>query len=190
MLNYCYKIGCYLIIIQPSLINKTIPKWKIVRRTVKKLKEISKLAFKEDINIGFEFIAQPNSSVGTLEQTKEIMNQLKSQENLGYIIDTFYLSKTKEPFENLKEVRDFIYLIQLSDHLFKNYDSREEILESDEENRLLPGEGDFDFQTFLKYTRKLHYLKPFSIELSQEINMENLYYKTLQNLDLPIMRRK
>ncbi|MEJ2249126.1 MAG: sugar phosphate isomerase/epimerase [Candidatus Lokiarchaeota archaeon] len=177
MLEYAYRLGCKLLIVNPSYEARDIPKWKIIRRTIKKLKEVSKIAYKEDIRIGFEYLSYPNSSIKNLEQAKSVLEPLQSIENLGYIIDTFHLAKSSEPFENLKEIKEFIYLIQISDLIYKNEKSEKNRLEIPEKHRLIPGSGDFDFDHFLKVIKRMHYFKPFSLELSKEKNIENLYFK-------------
>jgi len=184
MMEYCYKIGCYLIIVNPSIEKRDIPQWRINRRTVTKLKEISKIAYKEDIKIGFEYLSQPNSSIQNLNQAKKVMDPLKSQDNLGYIIDTFHLIKSREDINNLMDIRDFIFLIQISDLIYEKNISNEDLLAIEDKKRNLPGMGNFDFLNFFKLTKRLRYSEPFSIELIKDKEIDNLYYKILKNLRL------
>lgn len=170
MIHYCDKLESDLIIATPSLIDlstdaTSIPKWRIVNRTRSRLEDISKRAYKEDINIGFEFSLLDSSSVSNLHEAKEILKPLESQENLGYVIDTFYL---KVNFNEINDIRELISLIRLADF---NENSGEDL------ERLFPGEGDFNFRVFYRFLEKLGYRKAFSIELSNNECSEKLLEK-------------
>ena len=173
MIHYCHKLESDLIIATPSLIDfsteaSSIPKWRIINRTRKRLEDISKRAYKEDINIGFEFSLLDRSSVSSLHEAKEILKPLESQENLGYVIDTFYLAKFKVNFNEINDIRELISLIRLADF---NENSGEDL------ERLFPGEGDFSFRVFYRFLEKLGYRKAFSIELSNNECSEKLLEK-------------
>ncbi|MFX1337169.1 MAG: sugar phosphate isomerase/epimerase family protein [Promethearchaeota archaeon] len=173
MVNYCEKLESNLIIATPSLLTDSkeatsIPKWRIFNRTRKRLEDLSKRASKEDINIGFEFINSDYSSVSTLYEAKEILKPLESQENLGYIIDTFYFAKFDVNFEAISDIRKLIYLIKLADF---NKDLAEK------EKRLFPSEGNFNFDKFHRFLEKLGYHRAYSIELSHNGCSEKLLEK-------------
>ncbi|TFG29584.1 MAG: sugar phosphate isomerase/epimerase, partial [Promethearchaeota archaeon] len=173
MLEYSIKLESNLIVVNPSILNtsidiNSIPKWRIINRTTKRLQEISKRAYKEDINVGFEFSTQKGSSITTLKEAKEVLKPLESQENLGYIIDTFHIGILKLDFNEIKEILNFIYLIKLADF---NDNSPEN------QKRLFPGQGSFDFNKFYRFLEKLSYNKTFSIELSQYKCSETLLEK-------------
>ncbi|MFO7797449.1 MAG: sugar phosphate isomerase/epimerase [Promethearchaeia archaeon] len=174
MLNFCYKLGCYLITVSPSIESRDIPQWRIIRRTKRKLKEIAKIAYKEDIKVGFEFNNLPNSSISTLSQAKDILKPLVSQENLGYIIDTFYLSVDMTKIEELKEIINQIYLFQLSD---VNPYIKYQTSNLKEEFRTFPGNGKFDFEKFFKLIEEYGYRDYYSIELYQNECNQNMYYR-------------
>jgi len=173
MINYCDKLECNLMIATPSLLKDSketisIPKWRIFNKTRKRLEDLSKRASKEDINIGFEFPISDYSSVSNLYDAKEVLKPLESQENLGYIIDTFYFAKFDVNFDEISDIRKLIYLIKLADF-------NEDLVEN--ENRLFPGEGNFNFDKFYRYLEKIGYHRIFSIELSKNGCSEKLLEK-------------
>ncbi len=177
MINYCYKLESNLLIVNPSFLeNKTdlneIPQWRIVNRTIKRLKDLSKKANEYDIKIGFEFLS--DSSISTLSNAKEVVGSLESLENLGYIIDTFHFIKSMAEREQLKDIKRFIFLIQLAD---LKYDSLEKLSLLKDSNRVFPGEGNFDMKKFLFYLNKIGYNKLYSIELSKNECNDYFFYK-------------
>ena len=193
MLNYCYKLESDLIIVQPSFLtipseissdSIEIPKQRILNRTSKRLNSLSKIAYEEDINIGFEFLSLPNSSIATLEEAKEVLKPLESQENVGYIIDTFTLAKTGADINELREIKDFIFLIQLGDLIYDPNKKSEDLISIEDSNRAFPGRGNYDFTSFFELLEKIRYDKPYSIELSKNQCSENLhtnFFKIFKN---------
>ncbi|MBD3195536.1 MAG: hypothetical protein GF317_10800 [Candidatus Lokiarchaeota archaeon] len=176
LLYYAYKLECDLITVQPSFEVREIPKWRIIRRTKKKLKILTKIAYDEDINIGFEYMSLPNSSINNLEAAKLVLQPLYSYENLGYIIDTFYFGKNETDFEELFEIKDHIFLIQLADFIKV---SEEKLRSIDDNNREFPGMGSFDLHSFIKYTKEIYYRDFYSIELSKNTCENDLYERYL-----------
>lgn len=173
MIHYCDKLESGLIIATPSLIDfsteaTSIPKWRILNRTRKRLEDISKRAYREDINIAFEFLISDGSSISNLRDAKEVLKPLESLENLGYVVDTFYLAKFNRDFNEIKDIRTLISLIRLADF---NENSGEDL------ERLFPGEGDFSFRVFYRFLEKLGYRKTFSIELSNNECSDKLLEK-------------
>ncbi len=178
--QYCDKLDSNLVIANPSFLNQSaeihdIPKWRVINRTRKRLIDISKRAYQEDINIGFEFLN--NSSIPTLDDAKEILKPLESEENIGYIIDTFHFAKSRANLNQLKDIRDLVYLIQLGDLIYDQTTQTDEIESNNSQVRLFPGEGDFDFVKFLRFIKKIRVNKPYSIELSKGKCSENFYKK-------------
>ncbi|MFX0072753.1 MAG: sugar phosphate isomerase/epimerase family protein, partial [Candidatus Hermodarchaeota archaeon] len=155
MISYCNKLGTNLVVVQPSFIEKStdgnsIPKWRIIKRTANKLEDLCKKAYREDVNIGFEFIVDDLCSISNLSDAKEVVKSLEHQENLGYIIETLYFAMFNVDFNQLYDIKDFLYLIKLTDYL-----------EHSESNpkRILPSEGNFNFSQFYNYLRKIKYNK-------------------------------
>lgn len=180
MMNYCYKLETGLLIVNPSFLEapddlNPIPKWRVLNRTGKRLKQISKIAITNDINIGFEFLS--DSSISTLEDAIEIFKPLESQENLGYVIDSFHIAKSKSNYSQLSEIKQLLFLIQLGDLKHENNNSTDDLTALKDVKRVFPGEGNFDIKKFLNFIQKLNYHKEYSIELAKSECKENLYKK-------------
>ncbi len=166
MMDFCYKLECDLITVHPSSIDLELhgsdpPKWRIIKRTTKRLQAIAKMAWEEDINIGFEMVSDAKSSIQTIENAMEVLNPLKSQENVGYIIDLFHLIKTQTDFTLLAPIKEFIFLVQICD--FKN-NAEQKPGELTEEDRILPGQGNYNFKQFFTSLHKIRYRKRISVE--------------------------
>jgi sugar phosphate isomerase/epimerase len=174
MMNYCYKLESNLIIVNPSTSTKlpeieNIPKWRIIKRTRKKLEDLSKRASNESINLGFDFSFDPESTIHSLVDAKEVLKPLEPYENLGYIIDTFHLAKMKQDYSTqLNDIKDLIFLFRLADFNPKI---------SEPELRLLPYEGAFNFNKFFQYARKIDYHNYYSFYLSKDNCSQRLIKK-------------
>jgi len=182
MINYCYKMESNLITISPSFESRDIPQWRINRRTREKLEELGKIAYKEDIRLGFEFVNLPNSSIPTLNEAQKVMNPLIDQENLGYVIDTFYLAKSGEKMKRVKNILKsaaYIYLFQLADINVEEYDDPIEIKN---QQRLIPGEGHFKFKEFFEKVYHYGYRGFYSIELHKKPHDYNIYDQFVKQL--------
>jgi len=172
IIDFCYKLEVDLLIVNPSPLkdfpdSDKIPPWRIFKRTRRRLEDICKIASKYDINIGFEFLTTPDSSISTLSEAKEVINPLESQENLGYVIDSFHFAKSNAGLNQLNEIKDLIFLIQLSDI-------------NDDLERIFPGNGNYDVQELINYAKKIGYRDFFSIELSKNSCSKRLYKKFLE----------
>ena len=177
MFKYCEGLESNLIVVNPSKFEKyhnsdTIPKWRIINRTRKRLELMAERANSEDIKIGFEFLSE--SSISTLDEAIKVVEPLEVIENLGYVIDSFHIAKSESDYSRLKAIKDLIFLIQLSDLKHENE------LSSDSFTRIFPGEGDFEFRNFLKFTQKIRYRGAYSIELAKKECLDNLYQKFLK----------
>ena len=174
MFKFCDGLESNLIVVNPSKLERypnsnTIPKWRIANRTRKRLESMAKIANSEDIKIGLEFLS--DSSISTLNEAIKVVEPLESIENLGFVIDSFHIAKSESDYSRLRDINDLIFLIQLSDIKHETSDS---II------RVFPGEGDFEFREFLKFTQKIRYSGVYSIELAKEECLENLYQKFLR----------
>ena len=184
MMNYLNKLESDLLLVSPSFFDETldpriIPKRRIINKTRKRLHHISKIAFKNDIKIGFEFLNYPESSISTLSDTKIVIEALEGVENVGYVIDLFHLYKSNENFKALNDINDNLFLIQLSD--VKDPDKKGEDLKSDLD-RMIPGEGDLDFKEMFEFFRKIRYRNLYSIELSDKNCQEKILGLAIENL--------
>ncbi len=178
--DYCDKLESNLLIVNPSFLKETteihdIPKWRVINRTRKRLKDISKKAYQEDINIGFEFLNK--SSIPTLDDAKKILKPLESEENIGYIIDTFHFANCRANLNQLNEIKEFIYLIQICDLMYDQTTQTDENTSNNNQVRLFPGEGDFGLVNFLKFTKKIRFNKHYSIELNNVCKKSENFYK-------------
>ncbi|MFO8017280.1 MAG: TIM barrel protein [Promethearchaeia archaeon] len=167
MLKWCYKLGCYLILVEPSTLEgfenpHRIPKWRIIRRSKQKLEKICKIADDWDVKIGFEFEYSKMSSIRTISQSKKVLKPLAHIENLGYIIDVFEFAKSEGKISQLSDIISLIYLVQLCD---LKYTSPKELIKTSNKGRLPPGKGDYPIKKFIKFLRKRDYQRPFSFEL-------------------------
>ena len=179
MMDYLYKLESDLLLVSPSFFDESldhnnIPKRRIINRTRKRLHHISKIAFKNDIKIGFEFQNCPKSSISTFSDAKLVIEALEGIENVGYVIDLFHLYKSNEIFKVLNEIRENLFLIQLSD--FREVDMKGEQL-MDDIDRIIPGEGDIDFNEMFDFFRKIRYRNMYSIELSEDCCQKDLFGK-------------
>jgi len=170
MIEYCTKLECDILIVSPSIVEtssngKTIPQWRIVNRTAKRLEDLSKKAIKRDIKIGFEYFPSFDCSIPTLNDAKEVLNQLESRENVGYVIDTFSLAKNNLDFNELHSIKEMIWLVQVSDIKYESIDELPRIVESD---RIFPGEGVFNWKDFVYLLQKLRFRGKYSLELSKK----------------------
>jgi len=180
MFNLCYKLESNLIIVNPSKLelsseDNLIPKRRVINRTIKRLEDLSKKAYNEDINLGFEFLS--DSSISTLNDAIEVLEPFESQENVGYILDTFHIAKSESDYSQLKNIKEFIFLIQLSDLKYDKEDVSDILTSLKDAKRVFPGEGNFELKSFLKFTQKIGYSKVYSIELSEDKCSDNLYKK-------------
>ncbi len=185
MVEYCTKLECDLLIVNPSILKessdeKPIPQWRIVNRTIKRLEDLSKKAKKSDIRIGFEYLPSIDCSIATLNDAKEVLNPLESRENVGYIIDTFSLAKNSTDFNQLRDIKEMIWMVQLSD---LKYESEDDLLEIVDSDRIIPGDGSFNWKKFVFLLQKLKYRGKYSLELSQKEYPKKAYEKIYSLVD-------
>ncbi|MHA1274446.1 MAG: sugar phosphate isomerase/epimerase family protein [Promethearchaeota archaeon] len=160
-LNFCSRIGCELIILTPSILRssyKESPKWRIIERTTKRLELLGKIAYKQDIMIGFEYTSSSDSSINNLQDTIEIFISLEGRENLGVVIDTYHFYNANDDFQDVIKIRDNLFLIQLSDVRKKNKENYV---------RAFPGKGEFDFKNLFRVLSQIYYNGGFSLEFDK-----------------------
>ena len=87
------------------------------------------------------------------------------------------LRKKKIP---IKDIKDLILLIQLSDINYENKDDLPNIVSSD---RILPGEGSFNWKKFIYLLQKLRYRGKYSLKLPKSECSKNLYEKIYSFID-------
>jgi sugar phosphate isomerase/epimerase len=185
MIEYCNKLECDLLIVSPSNLDESstgneIPQWRILNRTTKRLEELSKKAQKSDVKIGFEYSPSDDCSIATLNDAKEVLNPLESRENVGYVIDTFSLIKNDNNINILSDIKELIWLIQLSDVKYETKDDLQNIVSSD---RIFPGDGSFNWKEFVYLLQKLRYRGNYSLELSRSKCPKKMYEKIYSLVD-------
>ena len=129
-----------------STTGNAIPKWRILNRTTKRLEDLSRKAERSDIKIGFEFSSSRDCSIATLNDAKEVFKSLESRENVGYVIDTFSLIINDTDINQLNEIKEFIWIVQLSDISYETKDNIPNIVNAD---RIFPGDGAFNWKEFM-----------------------------------------
>lgn len=182
MMDVCYHLECELILMEPSFIDledyvDKPPQWRIFQRTTKRLLTLAKMAWKQDILIGLEFNSSGYSTIKNLENAREVLNPLRSQVNIGYIIDLFHFLKSESKKENLKEINDYIFLVQLCD-----FNLERDWIPTDlkEEDRNFPGQGNYNLKDFVSLLKKNRYNGKISVEaFKKECDMKLL--KKVQN---------
>lgn len=182
MIDYCYRLECDLITLVPSFESRDIPQWRINRRTKEKLQELAKIAYKEDVKLGLEFVNLPNSSIPTLKEAKKVLKPLIDQENLGYVIDTFYLTKAGEKIDDLNDILKSaaqIFMIQLADVKMNN---TQRAFKIKDKQRLLPGMGKFDFKELFESVYRNGYRGYYSIELHRKSLDYKIYYQFVKQI--------
>jgi len=185
MLEYCTKLECDILIVNPSLLKEssdgqTIPQWRIVNKTTKRLEDLSKKAKISDVKIGFEYLPSVDCSISTLNDAKEVLKPLESRENLGYVVDTFSLAKNNIEFNQLSDIRELMWIVQMSDLKYESIDDLAEIVESD---RIFPGNGSFNWKKFIFLLQKLKYRGEYSLELSKKEYPKKAYEKIYSLVD-------
>ncbi|MHA1150776.1 MAG: sugar phosphate isomerase/epimerase family protein [Promethearchaeota archaeon] len=174
MIKFCYRLESNLLVVQPSFLknsfeNTQFLQLKIIKRTRKRLAQLGAIAFDEDILLGFEFIN--NSSVQHLSETIQIVKPLESKENIGCIVDLFWLFKSQEQYSDLIEIKNQIFLIQLCDI---------KIDAMDDPKRLIPGKGEFKFNQFFNFLRRNRIKTDFSLEIIENECSKTCLKKIIQ----------
>ena len=185
MIEYCNKLECNLLIVSPSNLDRSstmnaIPQWRILNRTTRRLEDLSKKATKSDLKIGFEYFTSNNCSIATLNDAKEVLKPLEPRENVGYIIDTFSLIKNDTNINLLNDIKELIWLVQLSDI---NYDIKDELPNIANSDRIFPGDGSFNWKQFLYLLQKFRYRGKYSLELSKKHCPKKMYEKIFSLMD-------
>ena len=95
-----------------------------------------------------------------------------SNPEIGFIIDTYYLGKSKEEFNNIIDVIDVIFLLQLGDFI-ENQSELED--NENQDNRIFPGEGVFNFKELFVLLKDNRYRGFYSIEIPSSKNHFDIY---------------
>lgn len=166
LMNIGREIGCDMIIAVPSFLDfpGAIKEDDIIRRTVGRLKILRKLAHQNSFKLGFEPLGPPNNSVRKLDLAAKIL-QYAEEDSLaksGLIVDTFHFYVGENTLDDLKKVKDKLWLIHVNDVASKNL---ENVSDAD---RVMPGEGSFPLKDFAATLREIGYQGYVSVELFNE----------------------
>ncbi|MFX1236563.1 MAG: sugar phosphate isomerase/epimerase family protein [Promethearchaeota archaeon] len=189
MLKQAYKLESDLLIVTPSDLEEnqkqeTIPQWRILRRTKKRLEQLSKRAYGDGINICFHYISLKNNSLPNLHDVLEIIEELEDRENIGLLLDNFHLVRSGVQYSQLKSVQEQLFLFRISDFEFEGINGSDS---PEFPDKTLPGRGDFNFKDFFRWTRKLEYRKTYSLNPSEGECNDKIFKKCYKNL-YPLFR--
>ncbi len=162
-----YKLESNLLVITPSFLREDadpadVREDKIISRTQKRLIELSKIAGTQDLNVGFEFLGFPSASVPTLALSRKIVDPLiRRLDNVGFVLDTFHFLISNGNLSDLTGISQLL-MIHLSDLSFS---PDEGFSRKKDQDRVFPGEGNFDFKSFFTGLRGINYQGYISVEL-------------------------
>jgi len=156
-------IECDMIIAVPSFLEDThMSDSKIFSQTVERLKIIAKLAEKYDFKIGFEPLGFPNCSVRKVEMALKIIEH-KDLPDMGLIIDTFHYFVGEHSITELENIElEKLWLIHINDAIEKP------LKELQDSHRVLPCQGFFNLEMFVRKLKEIGYNKWLSLELFNE----------------------
>lgn len=127
---------------------------------VRMLKALAPIAERYDMNLCFELVGFPRSSVRNIESARQIVESV-NMDNVGYVFDAYniYLYNGENDYESIKSVeKEKIFAIHLN--------SADEVpeLERKQEKRCFVGEGVIDIDRFLGVLKDIEYKGMCSIE--------------------------
>lgn len=138
---------------------KRLTKNEIKDSAVKTLKIFSDILKESNVKVAFEFVGDSICTVNTLGQAITIVEEV-NRENIGYCIDAFHFHSMGSRLTDLDKVdMDKVYFVHIDDcedypiGFFKD------------EDRVWPGEGVIDLESFLSSLKANNFNGIFSIEL-------------------------
>lgn len=160
------KIGNHHMIVVPPFLDEPnyVPfpgtEEEKISNSIRMLKELGVTAKQYDMNLCFELVGFPRSSVRNIEHAKRIVEAV-DLDNVGYVFDAYniYLYNGTNDFELMKSVeRDKIFAVHLN--------SADDVTERDrkQEKRCFVDRGVIDTGRFLKVLKEIGYNGMCSIE--------------------------
>jgi sugar phosphate isomerase/epimerase len=174
MCEIAYKLESDLLIAVPSFLREDanpadVREDKIILRTQKRLIEVARVAGRHDLNVGLEFLAFPNASVRSLALARKIVDPLVPRlENVGNVVDTFHFLISKGDVHDLVGI-SCLSIIHIGD---VSYTAGEDLSHKIDQDRVLPGEGNFEFAGFFTLLNTTKYRGYISVELSDQTSDE------------------
>jgi 2-keto-myo-inositol isomerase len=132
---------------------------EIIDESVNVLRELSEIAARHNVALGFEFLGQTDCSVQTLDLAGEIV-QAVNRENVGIVLDAFHFfagGSTIEMIDALDAKKLFIFHIDDAEDL-----PRAELTDA---HRLLPGLGILPLREIIAAFRRIGYDANASVEI-------------------------
>lgn len=154
---------------------------------IRMLRELGPIAKQYDMNLCFELVGFPRSSVRNLENAKKIVEAV-NMDNVGYVMDAYniYLYNGQNEYEPMKSVeRDKIFAV----HLNSADDMPER--ERTQEKRCFVDQGVVDTDKFLNVLKEIGYegmcsietFRPQHWEMTPEWVVENAYITTFAAME-------
>jgi len=154
------ELQCPYIVVVPGRLPEQAPSLEeIIDESVRVLTELSDIAGRHGIGLGFEFLGQTDCSVQTLELADEIVRRV-DRPNVGLVIDSFHFYAGGSTFDMIESIAPeslFIFHINDAENL-----PREQLRDS---HRLLPGLGILPLAEMFQAFKRIGYDRVASVEI-------------------------
>lgn len=154
------ELRCPYIVVVPGRLPEQAPSLEeIIDESVRVLTELSDIAGRHGIGLGFEFLGQTDCSVQTLELADEIVRRV-DRPNVGLVIDSFHFYAGGSTFDMIEGIAPeslFIFHINDAENL-----PREQLRDS---HRLLPGLGILPLAEISQAFKRIGYDRVASVEI-------------------------
>jgi len=154
------ELQCPYIVVVPGRLPEQAPSLEeIIDESVRVLTELSDIAGRHGIGLGFEFLGQTDCSVQTLELADEIVRRV-DRPNVGLVIDSFHFYAGGSTFDMIESIAPeslFIFHINDAENL-----PREQLRDS---HRLLPGLGILPLPEMFQAFKRIGYDRVASVEI-------------------------
>lgn len=154
------ELRCPYIVVVPGRLPEQAPSLEeIIDESVRVLTELSDIAGRHGIGLGFEFLGQTDCSVQTLELADEIVRRV-DRPNVGLVIDSFHFYAGGSTFDMIEGIAPeslFIFHINDAENL-----PREHLRDS---HRLLPGLGILPLAEMFEGFKRIGYDRVASVEI-------------------------
>ena len=158
--NVSHRLESPYIVTIPCTVPKNIriDRKEVIENCIKVVKRLSEIAWRVGINIIVEPLGFKERALRRLEDGVEVVKRI-NRDNVYTMLDTFHIYVAGSSLECLKDVKDKIALVHISDtYITKNKD------ELTNDDRLLPGYGDLDLKSMINFVKSLGYNYYISIE--------------------------
>lgn len=154
------ELRCPYIVVVPGRLPEQAPSLEeIIDESVRVLTELSDIAGRHGIGLGFEFLGQTDCSVQTLDLADEIVRRV-DRPNVGLVIDSFHFYAGGSTFDMIEGIAPeslFIFHINDAENL-----PREQLRDS---HRLLPGLGILPLAEMSQAFKRIGYDRVASVEI-------------------------